>query len=265
MNATEEKTNQGSVSITATGDVARVVLSNPGKLNAFTWKMYDELAVLPAYLEAHENIRAVVFQGEGEAFAAGTDITQFKDFLSGEQGLEYENRVGTILDALSGIRVPTIAVVHGPAVGAGLAVAATCDVLIATPSAFFGAPIARKVGNCLPPAVIMRLQARLGINRTMAMLLTSTMISAQEALTAGFVHRIVNPDLLDQEVTRIANRITTSAPLTLASLKEISRRIEERALQIDADDLLRLCYGSDDFQEGVTAFTEHRPAAWKGR
>ena len=265
MNATQEKTGQGSVSITATGDVARVVLSNHGKLNAFTWKMYDELAALPAYLEAHEAIRAVVFQGEGEAFAAGTDINQFKDFLSGEQGLEYENRVGTILDALSGIRVPTIAVVNGPAVGAGLAVAATCDVVIATPSAFFGAPIARKLGNCLPPPVIMRLQARLGINRTMAMLLTSTMISAQEAQTAGFVHRIVDQDVLDQEVTRILNRIITSAPLTLASLKEISRRIEERALQIDADDLLSLCYGSDDFHEGVTAFTEHRPAAWKGR
>ena len=265
MNGTEEKTDQGSVSITSTGDVARVVLSNPGKLNAFTWKMYDELAALPAYLEAHEAIRAVVFQGEGDAFAAGTDIHQFKDFLSGEQGLEYENRVGTILDALSGIRVPTIAVVTGPAVGAGLAVAATCDIVIATPGAFFGAPIARKLGNCLPPPVIMRLQARLGINRTMAMLLTSTMVSAQEAQTAGFVHRIVDQDALDQEVTRILNRITTSAPLTLASLKEISRRIEATALQVDADDLLRLCYGSSDFQEGVTAFTDHRPAVWKGR
>lgn len=241
------------------------MLSNPGKLNAFTWKMYDELAALPAYLEAQKTIRAVVFQGEGAAFAAGTDITQFRDFLSGEQGLEYENRVGTILDSLSSIRVPTVAVVNGPAVGAGLAVAATCDVVIATPSAFFGAPIARKVGNCLPPPVIMRLQARLGINRTMAMLLTSTMISAQDAHTAGFVHRIVDQEVLDQEVTRILDRITSSAPLTLASLKEISRRIEKATPLIDADDLLRQCYGSDDFQEGVTAFTDHRPAVWKGR
>lgn len=265
MNLTEETADQGSVNITTTGDVARVMLSNHGKLNAFTWKMYDELAALPAYLDAHEHIRAVVVQGEGDAFAAGTDINQFKDFLSGEQGLEYENRVGTILDGLNGIRVPTIAVVNGPAVGAGLAVAAICDLVIATPSAFFGAPIARKLGNCLPPPVIMRLRARLGINRTMAMLLTSTMISAQEAHTAGFVHRIVAPDALDQEVTRILNRLTTSAPLTLASIKEISRRIENVAHQVDADDLLRLCYGSDDFQEGVAAFTDHRTPVWKGR
>ena len=233
MNVTEEKPNQGSVSI----------------------KMYDELAALPAYLEANETIRAVVFQGEGEAFAAGTNINQFKNFLNGEQGLEYENRVGTILDALSGIRVPTIAVVNGPAVGAGLAVAATCDLVIATPSAFFGAPIARRLGNCLPPPP--RHHASASTPRSM--------ISAQEAQTAGFVHSIVDQDVMDQEVTRILNRITTSAPLTLASLKEISRRIEERALQIDADDLLRLCYGSDDFQEGVAAFTDHRPAVWKGR
>jgi len=182
MNVTEEKPNQGSVSI----------------------KMYDELAALPAYLETNETIRAVVFQGEGEAFAAGTNINQFKNFLNGEQGLEYENRVGTILDALSGIRVPTIAVVNGPAVGAGLAVAATCDLVIATPSAFFGAPIARRLGNCLPPPP--RHHASASTPRSM--------ISAQEAQTAGFVHRIVD---------------------------------------------------RDGFQEGVPAFTDHRPAVWKGR
>ena len=73
MNLTEETADQGSVNITTTGDVARVMLSNQGKLNAFTWKMYDELAALPAYLDAHEHIRAVVVQGEGDAFALSVD------------------------------------------------------------------------------------------------------------------------------------------------------------------------------------------------
>jgi enoyl-CoA hydratase len=258
--------DEGSVTITTADNAAVVELRNPGRLNAFTWSMYDQLAALPEYLNTHGNIRAVVIRGEGgTAFAAGTDINQFVAFETGEQGVAYEHRVGAVFEALSTIKVPTIALVQGPAVGAGLAVAAACDIVLATSESVFGAPIARTLGNCLPAPVIARLQSRLGINRTMTMLLTATMLSAQDAQYAGFVHQVYPVDAIDGELRKLLKRITTSAPLTLASIKEISLRLEQAVPAVPSDDLLQLCYGSEDFQEGVRAFLEHRHPVWKGQ
>lgn len=262
----EAGTGKGRVTFSVSDRVAWVELSNPGRLNAFTWSMYDELALLPEYVNLHSEVRAVVFRGAGgAAFAAGTDINQFVDFRDGCQGIAYEHRVGGILDALSGIKVPTIAVVDGPAVGAGLAVAAVCDIVLATPGAVFGAPIARTLGNCLPAPVIAKLQGRLGVNRTMKMLLTATMLTAEEAYAAGFVSQVLAPGDITDGLSKMLKRITTSAPLTLASVKEISRRLEKSGAIPDSDDLLGLCYGSEDFREGVTAFLEHRHPVWKGQ
>lgn len=258
---------EGSVAITTADNVAWVELSNPGRLNAFTWAMYDQLATLPDYLmNGEEQIRAMVIRGEGgTAFAAGTDINQFLEFETGAQGVAYEHRVGAVFETLSSISVPTIAVVEGPAVGAGLAVAAACDIILATPESVFGAPIARTLGNCMPAQVISRLQNRLGINRTMAMLLTATMLPAHEAQLAGFVHRVLPKAEIEDELRGLLKRIGTSAPLTLASIKEISRRIEKAAPAVPSDDLLEACYGSEDFHEGVQAFLEHRHPVWKGQ
>lgn len=149
--------------------------------------------------------------------------------------------------------------------GAGLAVAAVCDIVLATPGAVFGAPIARTLGNCLPAPVIAKLQGRLGVNRTMKMLLTATMLTAEEAYAAGFVSQVLAPGDITDGLSKMFKRITTSAPLTLASVKEISRRLEKSGAIPDSDDLLGLCYGSEDFREGVTAFLEHRHPVWKGQ
>jgi enoyl-CoA hydratase len=255
----------GSVTIVEQDDVAWVTLTNPGRLNAFTWRMYDELEGLPGYLRQRPAIRAVVLQGSGGAFAAGTDISQFTRFSTPEQGLAYEHRVAAVLQGLIDLAIPTIAVVSGPAVGAGLAVAASCDIVLATPDAVFGAPIARTLGNCLPAAVVARLHARLGVGRTTAMLLTATLLPAGDAAVAGFVHKVLAPEGLSDELARLLKRVRTGAPLTLAALKETSRRVEAAAPPVDSDDLLRSCYGSEDFREGVAAFLEHRHPIWKGR
>lgn len=246
-----------------TGPVLHLTLSNPGRRNALTWHMYDAFADAIAQTSTDPSVRVIVIRGHGEAFAAGTDITQFASFTTGEQGLQYEQHIGGILEKLLKLNIPVIAAVDGPAVGAGLAIAACCDVVIATESATFGVPIARTVGNCIPPAVMRRLHARMGQGRTMAMLLTASMLSAEEAQKAGFVYKVVAREDFENTLGVLSTRMSQTAPITVAALKEMDRRLQDDPTAA-ADDLILRCYGSEDFQEGVAAFTDHRRPEWKG-
>jgi crotonobetainyl-CoA:carnitine CoA-transferase CaiB-like acyl-CoA transferase/enoyl-CoA hydratase/carnithine racemase len=256
----------GEVRSRRDGPVLHVELANPARRNALTWEMYDQLQKLCVEARTDPDLRVVVVRGAGEAFAAGTDIAQFTEFSSAADGLDYERRVGAVLGDLLAVPVPVLGVVDGPAVGGGLAIAACCDVLVATDRAVFGAPIARTLGNCLAPAVVARLHQRLGAGRTTAMLLTSRTIDAAEAATAGFVHAVVPPDELDEAAAELTRRIATGAPRTLAGLKEIDRRLAAAGPgSVDADDVLADCYGSADFQEGVAAFVARRRPEWTGR
>jgi enoyl-CoA hydratase/carnithine racemase len=258
--------SQAELIVQRDGPTLRLWLSNPGRRNAITWSMYDGLLGIREEVDADPAIRVVVLRGAGgEAFAAGTDIRQFADFETGDQGVEYEDRVGAVLSSLLEVRVPLVAVVEGPAVGAGLAIAACCDLVVATPQAVFGAPVARTLGNTLPPLVLARLQQRLGAGRTMALLLTARLLPATEAAVAGFVSEIVEATSLDQYVEELAATIAANAPLTTASLKEIERRILRDGPGANADDVLAAVYGSRDFRAGVAGFLDHQPVEWEGR
>lgn len=246
------------------GSVLHLTLANPGRYNALTWRMYDAFADAIEETLRDPAVRVLVIRGHGEAFAAGTDISQFASFTTGEQGLKYEQSIGAVLGKLLNLDIPVIAAVDGPAVGAGLAIAACSDVVIATESATFGVPIARTVGNCIPPAVLRRLQARIGQGRTMAMLVTASLLSAEEAQKAGFVYQVVTRSDFADTVHRLSLRMSRNAPLTVAALKEMDRRLQDDPAAV-ADDLLLRCYGSADFQEGVAAFMEHRRPEWTGR
>ena len=255
--------DEGDVEVHRSEGTLHVVLSHPRRRNALTWHMYDRLLAVCDEVAADEAVRVVVLRGAGNAFAAGTDIRQFVHFRSGADGVAYERRIALVLSRLLGLRVPLVGVVTGPAVGAGLALAAVCDILVATPDASFGVPIARTLGNCIPAAVVARLQRRLGAGPAMAMLLTARPLSAAGAAAAGFVSAVLPAPGLEDGVHDLVRRISAGAPLTLAALKEIDRRLA--AADVPDEDLLERCYGSDDFREGVSAFLEHRKPRWEGR
>ena len=255
----------GQVRLRRDGAVLHAKLANPRRRNALTWAMYDQLSALCTTVADDPGVRLVVIRGAGDAFAAGTDVHQFVEFADGAAGVAYERRVGVVLDQLLGLRVPLLGVVDGPAVGAGLAIAAVCDLLVATPRARFGVPIARTLGNCIPGAVLARLEQRLGAGRTMAALLTARLVDAGTAATAGFVHAVWEPEDLEAGVADLVDALCAGAPLTLAALKELDRRVARAAAPAEDADLLERCYGSADFREGVTAFLEHRKPRWEGR
>lgn len=241
-------------------------LTNPGKRNALTWTMYEQLGRHLDDAADRTDLVAVVITGAGDdGFAAGTDIGSLTDLRTGEDGLDYERRVAAVLEGIRALPVPTIAAVRGPAVGAGLAIAATCDIVVAEQGAVFGAPIARTVGNCLPAAVVARVAARMGAARATGMLLTATLVPADELVPCGFVFRLASEGELDATLSGLLAGFRRSAPLTLRTLVETLRRVESALPVPDNDDLLRVAYGSADFQEGVRAFLRKERPEWKGR
>ncbi len=241
-------------------------VDRPTARNALTFAMYDRIASVCREANGDASVKAVVLTGSGDAFVAGTDIGQFADFKTASQAIDYEHRMDDWLGAIEDVRAPTIAALRGPVVGGGLAIAAACDLRVAAPSARFGVPVARTLGNCFSAANLVRLAALVGLGRVKELVLTARLIDAQEARAIGLVSEVVaSEDGLDARVDELIEELASFAPLTLSATKEMVRRIRARMLPEEASDLVALCYTSADFREGVTAFIERRKPVWKGQ
>ena len=229
-----------------------------------TWAMYEQLDSALDRLAAESDIRVAILRGAGGNFVSGTDISQFVDFKSGDDGVEYERRLEAIVAKLESSRVATIAAVEGYALGGGLMLATVCDLRICTPNARFGVPVAKTVGNCLSMANYARLVASLGASRTKAMLFTADAMSAEEANALGCVVGVVEPAQFDGELAALCAKVVSHAPITLQVTKESVRRIVNASFA-QGGDLVQRAYASSDFREGVAAFLEKRSARWEGR
>jgi enoyl-CoA hydratase/carnithine racemase len=228
--------------------------------------MYDRIASICRDANGDDSVKAVVMSGSSDAFVAGTDIAQFVDFKEASQALDYERRMDSWLGAIEDVRVPTVAALRGPVVGGGLAIAAACDLRIAAPSARFGVPVARTLGNCFSAANLVRLAALVGLGRVKELVFTARLIDAQEARAIGLVTEVVgSEDALEPRVDELVKQLGSYAPLTLHATKEMVRRIRARMMPDEAADLVALCYTSADFREGVAAFIERRKPVWKGQ
>jgi enoyl-CoA hydratase/carnithine racemase len=261
-------TNRMHTTFEIDGALAVLTFNRPEARNAMTWEMYGALADACARVDADAALRVLVLRGAGgKAFIAGTDIAQFQSFREPADGLDYEKRLDEALDRLERVAKPTIALVQGVAAGGGCAIALACDLTIATPDSTFGIPIARTLGNCLSGASYARLVDAMGPKRVKDMLFTGRLFTADEALDAGLVTRIVLAEEIEEAVGVLAAQIASNAPLTLRATKEMLRRLAEaRRLPPGADrDLIELCYTSDDFREGVASFLAKRKPAWTGK
>jgi enoyl-CoA hydratase/carnithine racemase len=247
------------------GPVLQVTFNRPGQRNAMTWEMYDGLVDACEAADRDDSIRVMVLRGAGDAaFVAGTDISQFQEFDSGDDGIAYEQKIARIVARLETVRLPTIAAVSGYCIGGGLALAAACDLRVATHTARFGVPIARTVGNCLSMNTHAMLVHHLGPSRTLDLLLRARLLSADEAHAAGFVAELCAPEELAERVGGIAERLASHAPLTMWAAKESVRRLRLANLP-DGDDIVRTVFGSEDFKEGVASFVAKRPPEWSNR
>ncbi|MBV8643071.1 MAG: enoyl-CoA hydratase/isomerase family protein [Candidatus Eremiobacteraeota bacterium] len=246
------------------GGIAWVVIDRPEARNAMTFAMWERLREVAVELDADPQVRVVVFTGAGgEAFVAGTDIAEFRAFDGADDGVAYEKRIDAVIGALDAIRVPTIAAIAGACTGGGVSIAASCDLRLAARNARIGVPIARTLGNCISVRNVARVGALIGLDAVKALLLTGALLDAEAALRAGFVGELADDvEALHARAHELAASVADLAPLTLRASKEMVRRLRAAAPLPDGEDLVRLCYGSADFREGLTAFLDKRRPHW---
>jgi enoyl-CoA hydratase/carnithine racemase len=232
------------------GPAAWVTFNRPEAHNAMTFEMYEELHACCERADSDDEVGVLVLRGAGEkAFVAGTDIRQFLEFSSPEDGLEYERTIDRIVGRLEQVRKPTIALVDGFAMGSGLALSAACDLRICTPAAVFGLPIARTVGNCLSMENYGRLATLLGEARVKDIVFTARRVEAPEALAIGLATEVVED--ATARVEELCELLAGHAAMTMWATKEALRRLRPVP---DGDDLVRAVYGSAAFRERVQAF-----------
>jgi enoyl-CoA hydratase len=246
------------------GAAAWITFDRPSARNAMTWAMYEQLGAALDAIDADPEVRVAVLRGAGGCFVAGTDIAQFAEFTTGDDGVAYERQLDAALARLEQLTVPTLAVIEGHAVGGGLAIAAACDARIATPDARLAMPMARTVGNCLSMANYARLVMHFGPSRTQQFFLTAEPMLAPEALACAFLLEVAEPAHVDARVEVRCAQFASMAPVTLRVTREAIRRVVA-AVATNGDDLVRMAYGSHDFHEGVSAFVARRSPRWEGR
>jgi enoyl-CoA hydratase/carnithine racemase len=234
------------------GPGAWVTFDRPEAHNAMTYAMYEALFDACERADADDEVRALVLRGAGgRAFVAGTDIRQFLDFETGDDGIAYEARIERVVGRLEAVGKPTIALVDGFAMGSGLVLSAACDLRICSPDAKFGLPIARTVGNCLSMENYARLAAVVGEARLKDIVFTARAVEAPEALSIGLATEVV--DDAEGRVEELCALVAGHAAVTMRVTKEALRRLRPLA---DGDDLVREAYASEEFRRRIKAFLE---------
>ena len=256
--------------LTTHDGVSTLTLNNPAKHNAMNFAMWQALPDLLQTVAADRATRVLVLTGAGDlAFCSGNDVSEFDTERSTPAQIEHYNALQrTVCERLAKISKPTIAMIDGYCLGAGLEFALLCDFRYCTPASRFAVP-AVKLGLPYRYEDIVKLLDVIGPSRTREMVLGGRRIAGERAAEIGLVHQLApSREALLQEVAELAGEHAIAAPLSLAAAKLILHE----ALRRDAAPDLALCerladdvYASHDYIEGRAAFAAKRPPRFEGR
>ena len=247
------------------GTTAIVTLNRPERRNALSLRMLQELTACFRSIGEDAGVRAVILRANGAAFSAGHDLSE----MAGKNGAFYRQlfeACTAVMETMQGIPQPVIAQVHAMATAAGCQLVASCDLAVAVPEARFATPGVKIGLFCSTPMVA--LSRAVGARRAMEMLLTGEAISAEEALQAGLINRVVPAGELAATARAMAAKIAGSSPYVVA----VGKAAFYRQLQMPqplaydyAQDVMTMNAAAADAQEGIQAFLEKRPPKWCGR
>lgn len=259
----------GLVEVSTEGPIATLTLNRPEQRNALSIELCDAIVDALAVIGRDDAARVTIVRGAGKAFCSGADIAA----VSGLTGLDFLPAFERMLEAVGGFELPTIAAIHGAALGGGLQLATVCDFRIATTDARLGIPSSR-LGIVVNLDNVERLVLLVGIATAKEVLMTGRTYEGEPAAAAGLINRAVPPEALDEEVQALAAEISSLAPLSVRGTKKAIRTVADhlggmraadpdRAAEIDR--LVAEGYASDDLAEGLRAMTEERPPKFTGR
>jgi 2-(1,2-epoxy-1,2-dihydrophenyl)acetyl-CoA isomerase len=259
------------IAVARDGGVLTITLNRPDKLNAMTGMMSDELVDVFASARDDDEVRALVVTGAGRGFCAGQDLTEFEEaYRSGERPdirehltRSYHRLIPLVVETPK----PVIAAVNGVAAGAGVSLAAACDIRIAGEDARFTQAFV-KIGLVPDSGGTWLLPRIVGFARALELSITGEVIDAAAALEIGLVNRVVAGDVLEEEVSELAARLAAMPTAAIAETKALLRGALglglEEALAAEADAQARMGQ-TDDHLEGVMAFAEKREPRFQGR
>jgi 2-(1,2-epoxy-1,2-dihydrophenyl)acetyl-CoA isomerase len=258
-----------TILVSREGDIARLTLNRPDKLNAFTRAMHAELREALAAAGADPDCRVVVLTGAGRAFSAGQDLADTG--LGGGGGLDagkaLEEAYNPLVKLITTLEKPVIAAVNGIAAGAGANIALACDLVFAARSASFLQAFAR-IGLIPDAGGTWVLPRLVGPARARGLAMLAEPLTAEKAEAWGLIWKCVDDDKLEAEVAAVSSRLAAAATYGLALTKRALAASSTNTLaqQLDLErDLQRLAGASPDCREGIAAFLEKRSAKFTGK
>jgi len=247
--------------------VAELMLDRPAKRNALTRELISQLTASIAAVAAQPSIRVLVISGAGPAFCAGMDLDEMQQRSEREdarkQWLRDASDYRDLLVAIFQLNVPTIALVHGPAVAGGFGIALACDFVLASSHAKFALPEPKR--GITAAVVSPLLVHRIGAGAALPILLSSNVLTAEEAYRVGVCHSVVSPEQLPESREALLTSILSGAPGALALTKELVRSFHEAALLEQLEAGMKVSAEARDTseaREGLAAFLEKCVPSW---